>query len=161
MIVVVAETSPINYLIQIGAIEILPSIFDQIVIPKAVEQELLHPATPAMVRQWMERLPQWAQVRSALRVLPLNLGPGETEAIALAKEIGAFVILLDDGEARQVAKQAGLKVTGTIGLLERASSAGLVDLPTVFANLRRTTYFASAELLQAALERDLVRKKAL
>jgi predicted nucleic acid-binding protein len=159
MIVVVADTSPIHYLIQIQAIDVLARLFEQVVIPKSVEEELLNLSAPHEVRQWMLHPPAYATVKSALRVLPLNLDPGETEAIALAKELDAFAVLLDDGEARQVAKREGLQVTGTIGLLEKAAAAGLVDLPSVFARLKATTYYASPELLEAALARDLARKR--
>ncbi|MDB6037805.1 MAG: hypothetical protein JWM99_1646 [Verrucomicrobiales bacterium] len=159
MIVVVADTSPINYLLQIGAIDLLAHFFEQIVIPKAVQKELLNAASPEVVRQWVTHLPGWATVRSALHVVPLNLDPGETEAIALAKEMGAFAVLLDDGEARRAAKKQGLQVTGTIGILERAAAANLLDLSIAFEKLRATTYYASPELLQAALDRNATRKR--
>jgi hypothetical protein len=107
MIVVVADASPINYLVQIGAVEVLAHFFDEIVIPKTVWEELLHPATPESVREWVSHLPNWVTIRKGLDILPLNLDPGETEAIAIAKEIGAFAVLLDDSEARQSAKRGG------------------------------------------------------
>ena len=159
MIVVVADTSPLHYLIQVQAIGVLPHFFDEVVIPKSVERELLNPSTPHEVREWMLHPPGWATIKSAVRILPLNLDPGETEAIALAKELAAFAVLLDDGEARQAAKRGGLQVTGTIGILENAAAAGLVDLPSVFGRLKATTYYVSPELLEAALARDLARKQ--
>lgn len=159
MIIVVADTSPINYLVQIGAVDVLAHFFEQIIIPTAVERELLNPAAPAAVRQWISQPPKWISIRSALHVLPLDLDPGESEAIALAKELGAFAVLLDDGEARQAAKKEGLQVTGTIGILERAAAENLLNLPSTFQKLRATNYHASAELLQAALDRDAARKR--
>ena len=137
----------------------LAHFFEQIVIPRSVQRELLNAASPEAVRQWISHPPTWVSVRSALHILPLNLDPGETEAIAIAKEIGAFAVLLDDGEARRTAKKEGLQVTGTIGILERAAAANLLNLPSVFEKLRATTYYASPDLLQAALDRDAARKQ--
>jgi predicted nucleic acid-binding protein len=161
MIIVLADTSPINYLVQIAAVDVLAHFFDQIVIPKWVQRELLNSATPEVVRKWISEPPTWIYIRSALHVLPLNLDPGETEAIALAKEIGAFAVLLDDADARQAAKKEGLHVTGTVGILERAAAENLLDLPQIFAKLRATNYYASDELLQAALNRDAARKRGI
>jgi predicted nucleic acid-binding protein len=57
MILVVADTGPIHYLVQIGHIDILARLFDQVIIPQAVLRELLHGSTPATVRQWAANLP--------------------------------------------------------------------------------------------------------
>jgi uncharacterized protein len=61
MIIVVADTSPINYLVQIRAIDVLPRFFDEVVLPRAVHRELLHPSTPEAVRRWVSQLclPGW------------------------------------------------------------------------------------------------------
>ena len=108
----------------------------------------------------MSSPPHWIAVRSAQHIVDLNLGPGETEAIALAKELGAFAVLLHDGEARQAAKEQGLQVTGTIGLLERCAEAGLLELPSAISKLKATNYYAAPELFQAALDRDNVRRRS-
>lgn len=160
MTVVVADTTPIHYLVLIDAVDVLPRLFDQVILPETVHGELLHPATPPRVRHWVSRRPAWAVVRTARRILPLNLDPGETEAIALARELGAFAVLLDDGAARHKARAAGLRVTGTIGILERAAAENLVDLPSAFERLQRTTYYAPLDILRAALERDAARRTA-
>jgi predicted nucleic acid-binding protein len=158
MILVVADTSPIHYLVQIDAIDVLARLFDQVVIPHAVLQELLSHSTPSEVRQWAVNLPAWASVRTARSLPSLRLGGGETEAIALAKELRAFAILLDDNEARRMAHQQGLAVTGTIGILEHAAALDLVNLPDAIGKIRRTTFYASDALLQKALDRDAQRK---
>jgi predicted nucleic acid-binding protein len=158
MILVVADTSPIHYLVQICAIDVLARLFDQVIIPRAVLQELLSHSTPSEVRQWAANLPMWASVQSAGNIQPLSLGGGETEAIALAKELRAFAILLDDNEARRIAHQQGLAVTGTIGILEHAAALNLLDLPDAIGKLKRTTFYASEALLQKALERDAERR---
>jgi len=76
MILVVADTSPIHYLVQIGAVDVLARLFDQVIIPRAVLQELLSHSTPSEVRQWAANLPAWALVRTAGRLQPFNLGGG-------------------------------------------------------------------------------------
>ena len=159
MILVVADTSPVNYLVQIGSIDLLSRLFDQVIVPQAVLRELLSRSTPEVVRHWATNLPVWTSVRTPARIQPLMLGEGETEAIALAKELKAFAILLDDSEARHVARVQGLAVTGTIGILEHAAALNLVDLPDAIARIKRTTFYASAALLQAALDRDAERKR--
>jgi predicted nucleic acid-binding protein len=159
MILVVADTRPIHYLVQIGAVDVLAHLFDQVIFPHAVLQELLSHSTPSEVRQWAANLPPWASVRTAVSLQPLSLGEGETEAIALAKELRAFAIVLDDNEARRVAHQQGLAVTGTVGILERAAALNLLNLPDAIAKIKSMTFFASDALLQNALARDAERQR--
>jgi predicted nucleic acid-binding protein len=65
---------------------------------------------------------------------------------------------MDDWDGRRMARQMGIPVFGTIGLLENAAQEKLIELPAAIARLRLTNFFASAELLDAALERDRGRK---
>lgn len=73
MILVVADTSPVHYLVQIDAIDVLARLFDQGIIPQAVLRELLSSSTPSEVCQWAAHLPPWALVQTATCVPPLNL----------------------------------------------------------------------------------------
>lgn len=84
----------------------------------------------------------------------LKLGAGEREAIALAKEIGADLLLVDDRKARKEARGRGLSVTGTLAVLVAASERGLVDLPEAIAALRQTTFRAPAALVDELLGRE-------
>jgi predicted nucleic acid-binding protein len=61
---VVADASPLRYLILIGHIDLLPALFTQIIIPRAVLGELQRTQTPPMVRRWMQPLPVWGVVRA-------------------------------------------------------------------------------------------------
>ena len=80
MLVVVADTGPLRYLLAIGHIGILPQLFETISIPTAVHDELRHPSAPALVRHWAATPPPWLKV---LPVTPTNdpalqiLDPGE------------------------------------------------------------------------------------
>ena len=160
MSVVVSDTSPLHYLILCGAENILPRLFQQVVIPPAVFHEIQQANTPPLVRQWAANLPDWVTVQSPKSLnLKLNVDAGELEAICLAQEIHAAAILMDDRAGRTAAVHCGLAVVGTIGLLEQAAARGLIELPPTLARLRQTNARLDPELIQAALARDLARRQ--
>ena len=66
--IVVADTSPLNYLVLIDEVELLPVLFGHELVPQAVFHELEHPKTPAKVRQWITHLPAWMEVRKVVSV---------------------------------------------------------------------------------------------
>ncbi len=83
--IVISDTSPINYLLQISLIGLLPELFGRVLIPNAVYAELQHPAAPQVVSDWILKLPDWVDIRTVSVPDPsLELGAGEQEAIALA-----------------------------------------------------------------------------
>jgi predicted nucleic acid-binding protein len=159
MILVVADTGPINYLVQIGAIDVIGRLFDEVVLPGLVQQELMHPKAPQPVRNWAATPPEWVRIQTVAFVAIPKLAPAETEAIALAESLGAFAIIVDDGEGRRVARSKGLRILGTAGILEEAAKSGLVDLAMAFTKLRTTNFRAPPEVLKAALDRDAARRK--
>jgi predicted nucleic acid-binding protein len=159
--VIVSDTSPLHYLILCGAETVLPRVFSEVVIPPTVFRELQHPNTPAPVKQWAASMPSWAIVRAPQSTYPsLDVDAGELEAICLAQEIKAAAVLMDDRAGRNAAIHCGLAVIGTVGLLERASARGLLDLADVMERLRRTNARLDSDLIHAALERDKMRKHA-
>ena len=84
---VVADSSPLFYLLSIGRIELLPILFGTVYLPKDVQQELNHPAAPPVAQDWARRLPTWVQVMPVDDLddpALLPLGAGERAAIALA-----------------------------------------------------------------------------
>ncbi len=83
---------------------------------------------------------------------------GELEGIALAQEMNAAALLIDDRAGRIAALRCGLTVIGTLGLLERAAANKLLDLPEIVMLLRRTNARLDPELIRAALERDQNRR---
>jgi predicted nucleic acid-binding protein len=161
--IVIANTSPLNYLVLIGKAEVLRRLYGQVVIPEAVLRELQNPEAPAAVAEWVAQPPAWLEVRRGsvpsdpgLRLL----GEGEREAITLAMQYRRDALLLmDEGHGRREARRRNLRVTGTLGVLNDAASRGWVDLPSVFECLRQTTFRASPSLLQSFLDRDAERKK--
>jgi len=95
---VIADTGPVNYLILIGHIEILPVLFEKVILPSAVK-ELANPDTPPLVRDWIADPPVWLEVRHTSLLVGSSipdLGPGEAAAIALAAELHADILLMDD-----------------------------------------------------------------
>ena len=98
---VISDTSPINYLHLIGEIDLLPRLFDEVLIPPAVQAELCHPRAPASVAAWAHALPPWARVvRPNVIDSTLTLDSGETEAISLALELHLPAILIDERQGR-------------------------------------------------------------
>jgi predicted nucleic acid-binding protein len=163
IMLVVADTSPINYLVLIQHDTLLPTLYTHVVIPPAVREELQDSETPGMVRVWVAHPPPWFEVRSpqqklAATELP-NLGAGEREAIVLAQELQADFLLIDERDGRRAARSRALTVTGTLGILEKAAARSLIDLPSALARLQATTFYAAPELFQEALARDAERKR--
>ena len=154
----VADSGPVQYLVLCEAINVVPQIYGQLVIPGAVAKELSHLHTPPRVQAWIKALPQWASVRHPIQIEPTaRLGLGEREAIALACELKATQLLVDDRAARRIAVQRGLAITGTIGILEQAAEQGLVSLPGALQKLLRTNFRIDADVIREALQRDRLR----
>ena len=160
---VVADTSPMNYLILIHQDTLLSLLYENVVIPPAVRGELQHPRTPTVVRVWVAHPPAWFAVQQPQHRLEAEqfpkLGVGEREAIALAHELQAPLLLMDDPDGREEAARRALRTTGTLGILEQAAMHELLDLPSVLTQLFTTTTFrACAALIQDLLARDAARK---
>lgn len=160
MSVVVSDTSPLHYLILCGAAGVLPRLFEQIVIPPTVFDELQQPNTPPPVQQWVQALPAWVAVQKPAEIDDtLQVDAGEREAISLAREIHAAAVLIDDRAGRLAATQRGLAVVGTLGLMEQASARGWINLPEALERLRKTNARLDAKLMEAALERYRARSQ--
>jgi predicted nucleic acid-binding protein len=100
------------------------------------------------------------QLRQALAAEQYpKLGAGEREAIALAQELQAPLLLIDVADGREEAERHALMATGTLGILEATAFHGLVNLPRALARLQATTFRARAELFQELLARDAARKR--
>ncbi len=134
--IIVSNTSPIINLAAIGRLELLHHLYGTIIIPYAVYHEIAisgHEqagATEIQTWQWFER--HQVQDVALVRRLERHLDAGEAEAIALAIEMQANLLLLDERRGRAIAKQLGLTVTGLLGILVVAKQQGhLVALKPV------------------------------
>ena len=118
--IVVSDTSPISHLHQIGRLRLLKDLYREILVPPAVEREL---RSAVDLHSGMDQsLLRVALPRDIHRVTELLkiLDQGESEAIVLAAEVGADLILIDEATGRDVAKQLGLRRTGLLGVLLEA-----------------------------------------
>lgn len=159
--IVVADAGPLHYLILIDCADILAGLFDRVLIPSAVRDELTHPSAPLQVKHWMTNPKPWLSVENVALSQPGGpLHRGEAEALQLALQSKAAGVLMDDLDGRAEARRLGIVVIGTVGLLERAAEKGLIELPASLARLQGTNFFASDELFAAALARDRQRKKS-
>ena len=151
--IVIADTSPLNYLVLVGAIDVLPILYKRVIIPQAVFDELQADATPRFVKEWIKHLPSWIMIEQAdaNEALLLTLDEGEREAIVLAQQLKADALIIDDRDGRQAATQRGIKVIGTLGVLNDAAAQGLIDLPTVISKLQQTSFRASSMLIASLL----------
>lgn len=152
--IVVADTSPINYLIQIEQISVLSRLYGRILAPPAVFYELTHRAAPPEVRNWAATPPVWLEiVKPETSLLLGHLDPGESEAIALAIEMSADVLLIEDHAGRHEASRQGLKVAGTLSVLDDADQAGLLRFDDAVTRLRKTSFRVSDAVLAEIMQR--------
>ena len=158
--IVVADAGPLHYLILIDCAEVLAALFDRVLIPTAVHDELAHADAPAKVKNWLTVARSWLAVEAVVNPQPIgHLHRGEAEALQLAAQTNAAGVLMDDLDGRAEARRLGFTVIGTVGVLERAAEKGLIELPAAFARLRTTSFFVSEELLAAVEERHRQRIK--
>lgn len=152
---VISDTSPLCYLLLIDQIDLLHRMYGQVIIPQAVRDELADMRSPDVVKNWIEHPPTWLEVQ-AINARPdaelEELDLGEREAILLMEQLGANLLMVDDRQARQVARLRNLRIIGLLGILEEAANLGLVDLPAAIARLQQTTFRAPARLIQSLLE---------
>ena len=159
--IVVSDTSPLNYLVLIGAEEVLPALFEQVLVPPEVLAEMQHVKAPPRVSVWAQRPPAWLEIRTPQAPPPFpGLGPGESAAIALAQQGHATAILIDERDGTAVAQKLGLVVISTLAVLSLASEKDLLSLPSAFAGLRQTTFRGPSELMDELLRMDAARRAA-
>lgn len=155
--IVVSDTSPVLNLARIGRLELLPLLYHQVLIPSAVLEELTasKPDLPPSIDFASE---PWLIVASAndqkhVQELRESLDPGEAEAIVLAIEHRADLLLVDERRARRTATAAGIRVTGLLGVVARAKQAGLIDLakPVLDELIESARFWVGADLYAEGL----------
>ena len=160
--IVIADSTPLHYLILIHQADLLPQLFDRILIPPAVFDELQHDDTPDVVRRWMATPPSWLQVHG-LHATPdpglSYLDAGERDAIALAEEVHADQLLLDDADARREAARRSLHFICTLGVLREGARRQFLDLRTVLAHLQKTSFYVHPDLITSLLDEEARRRR--
>ena len=152
--IVVADTSPLNYLILIDRISILETLYTRILVPHAVHDELLRSKAPAAVRAWAINPPVWVELLSPSTtptVLLAKLDLGEAEAIALAEQLRADWLLIDEADGRDEATRRGLRTIGTLGILRDAHRAGLLNFSDDVIRLRQNGFYIGQSLIDALI----------
>jgi predicted nucleic acid-binding protein len=150
-VIVVSDTSPINYLVQMGLVDLLEEFYGIVYLPEMVASELSHRSAPETVRGWIQNRPRWAvvlPVKSASSDDLEALDAGERDAITLAIELHADTLLADDRRARLTASRLGFRVSGTLSLLFDAADAGKIDFNQEVEQLLKLGFRASRESIE-------------
>jgi uncharacterized protein len=156
-LIVVSDTSPILNLARIGRLELLPSLYHQVLIPSGVYGELtasrrdLPPSIDLASESWL--IIATANDQKRVEELLKELDAGEAEAIVLAIERGADLLLVDERRGRRTAVAEGLTVMGLLGVVARAKRAGLIDLakPVLDELIRTARFWIGPDLYAAVL----------
>lgn len=154
--IIVSDSTAIIHLSRIHALQILKSLYGEILIPQAVFDELLaggvaQPgALQVMNATWIKKV----KVQNAAVVAKLNahLDIGESEAIALAIEVGADVLIIDEKAGREVARKLVTRIIGMVGILLEAKKAGHVKaVKPLLLDLKTTGFKLGDDVLNYAL----------
>ena len=144
--IVISNSTPLIALAKINQLQLLKEYFGEVLIPEEVYDEVvrrgsgLAGAVEIAACDWITR----AQVTNRLAVdaLCISLDRGEAEAIVLAS-VRNGLLIIDDGEGRKAARQLGLKITGTIGILLLASKERKLDLISALDDLKAAGFHLS------------------
>jgi len=148
--IVVSETSVFIILSKLNCLDILPAIFGNVFIPPEVESELTNSKYDTV--DILAGTTNCLHVQSPIDIVVFNgLNPGETAAIALAQELKADLLIIDEKSGRKVALKLRLQTVGTIGVLEMAAHAGLLDLPNTFEQIKQMKFHVTHAFLDSRL----------
>jgi hypothetical protein len=154
--IVVSDTSPVLYLLLIDQLDLLPRLYQTIIIPDIVQAEMQTAGAPPKLQNWIANPPAWLEIRSAPEGdhTPLQqLDPGEQAAILLAQFLQADLLIVDDFDARQTAQRLEIKITGLLGVLGEAARRNWIEFPEVLDRLLQETNFrVSPQLVQELLK---------
>jgi predicted nucleic acid-binding protein len=155
--IVIADTGPLNYLILIGEIEVLPALYGRVLVPPSVCEELRRQRAPEAVRLWIARPAVWLETRAPgqapdAALALAGLDAGECDAILLAEELGADQLIIDELQGRREAQRRRLRFTGTLGVLRTGAKQGLLDLKSAIERLRLTNFHIAQDILDRLLK---------
>lgn len=148
--IVVSDTSPILNLSVIGRLELLNSLYGDIVVPPTVAQELSISGFP-LKAPWI--IVRAADNQSAVRELKEVLDPGESEAIIIAQETSADLLLIDERRGRKIATARSLKCIGLLGVLAEAKRKCIINQcgPLLEAMIDKAGFWIGSQLKQQFL----------
>jgi predicted nucleic acid-binding protein len=154
--IIISDTSPIRALAHVKQLDLLKSLFGEVLVPPAVAQELERPRptfAPIQLAEMSFLKVQAPHDLSQVRAFERALDRGELEAIALALELGATALLIDERSGRNAARRVGLETIGALGILVWAKQAGLVSAvrPLLDSLQLELNFFISDRIREAAL----------
>ena len=153
----VSNSSPLILFARIGRLGLLRSLFDEVLVPPAVWDEVVAKAV-GRVGERDVREADWVQRRplpgSTIARQFAGLDPGEAEALTLVTSLDVDTpILLDDQQARRIARTSGLYVIGSGGILGRAKESGIIpSVSPILSELRAAGLFLSERAVEELLE---------
>lgn len=156
MSVIVSDTSPLRALAHLGHLDWLGLLFGQVLVPPAVVNELQFPPSRFLsleLRQAPFLVVATPHDVGRVTELRASLDLGEAEALALAEEVGAELVLIDESAGRAAVTRAGFRVMGTLGILLRAKSNGWCDAikPLLDQLQAELNFFIAPELRSSVL----------
>jgi predicted nucleic acid-binding protein len=160
--IVVADTSPLNYLILLRQVDLLHDLFGEVLVPYGVLEEMQHPDAPDAVRNWAANPPSWMEPRRVEDVsdnINPALGRGEREAISLALTSPADLLLIDERAGRFEAESHSLNVAGTVAVLFQGAVKHGLDFPALLSQLRSFGFRLSRQVEEGMLERYYTQQK--
>lgn len=161
--IVISDTSPLRYLVALGLVDLMPRRFGELLVPPEVADECRHSAAPEALRRFVLNAPGWFSIAQAPPRSISGLGrldPGESAAIRLALAKDADLLLIDERIGRQVAVDADIRVSGTLGLLADAAERGWLDFDMTVQRLVTETNFRVSPEVIGAVRRLLERTGA-
>jgi len=145
--VIIADSSGLIALSNIGELQLLHQVYEQITI------------TPEIESEFGESLPNWIMVeevidKKKISILELELDKGESSAVALAIEKENSLLIIDEKKGRSVAKKMGIKIIGILGVAVKAKEIGLIEkVSPIIEKLEKVDFRISATLKEKTLER--------
>lgn len=155
MNLLVSDTGPLNYLIQIACVDLLREIASEVILPVSVLHELKSGLAPDSVQVWADAPPDWIHVVEDPQVHfdpSSSLSKTDLIVITFALEKDA-ILLMDERNGRETARSLNLTVIGTVGILLLGTEFGLVDFPSAMTKLQSTNMFLSPKIIQDAWAR--------
>ncbi len=156
--IIVSDTSPINNLAAINQLDLLRQLYTTVIIPETVYQELTETeitvagATEVQTLDWIQT--RQVSNRTLVEILRNELDGGEAEAIALAIELNADQVLIDERRGRMVAARSNLNYVGILGILIEAKGQELIleVKPLLDALINRAGFWVTEPLYNRVLQ---------
>lgn len=154
---VVSNAGPLIALARIGQLELLPILYGEIRIPSAVRYETVEQRPQSPGAALLESA-SWLRIchvknHIAVELLQERLDKGESEAIVLAIELSADLLLMDEARGRRIAEARGLALIGTLGTLLLAKRRGIIEkVKPLVENLNASGFRMSNDLYHSILQ---------